>query len=377
MEVSGKMYIGSMEFVELVNRMRQAAGNTAVLRHDNLLRRIRTEIKGRLKEGTYADNSGKVRKGYDLTKAQAWFLARSYGKEVARTIHDTMMDWENTGKPAISREATPVRFQNPDWNAAVALVARPVVVDELVEDGYQPAAGEVTMTSLELVSFINSIRATESGFVPLQHKHFMEKVEIVLGDGRSKFRQSYTNSQNKQQPMYRFPKREATIMAMTYSHVVSTQVYDKMEQLERKAAPTQTIPGSFSAALLLAAAQQEQIEKQALALTAQREVIEVKEQALELAAPAVRFHDSFMKQGVSYTATDVAKKLNVTAKQVNDWLMSQGVLFANRKHFQHWYVAKGYGIEKFTPVGDDIYSRFFHTSAGTAWILANFKGKNV
>lgn len=51
---------------------------------------------------------------------------------------------------------------------------------------------EVTMTSLELVQFINNQR--DAGESELRHDHFMEKVPKVLGEGAPKFRDTYTQS---------------------------------------------------------------------------------------------------------------------------------------------------------------------------------------
>lgn len=70
-----------------------------------------------------------------------------------------------------------------------------------------PAVNTVTMTSLELVQFINNQR--DEGEAELRHDHFMAKVPKVLGEGAPKFRDTYINNQNGQTyPCYRFPKRE-------------------------------------------------------------------------------------------------------------------------------------------------------------------------
>lgn len=98
----------------------------------------------------------------------------------------------------------------------------------------QQANDAVTMTSLELVSFINSIRAQEPGYISLRHDHFMRKVRDVLGDDAPKFGAVYKSGNGENRSMYRFPKREATLMAMSYSHKISAQVYDRMEALEQQ-----------------------------------------------------------------------------------------------------------------------------------------------
>lgn len=98
------------------------------------------------------------------------------------------------------------------------------------------------MTSLELVDFINQLRADEGGYTPLRHDNFMAKVPRVIGESMSpKFlgviNQTMPQGGSKQREIYRFPKREATLMAMSYSHEISAQVYDKMEALDEEKFP--------------------------------------------------------------------------------------------------------------------------------------------
>lgn len=94
-----------------------------------------------------------------------------------------------------------------------------------------PVGATPTMTSLELVDFINSQRG--EGEAELRHDHFMAKVPKVLGGGAPKFRDTYVNPQNGQTyPCYRFPKREACLMAMSYSYELQAKVFDRMTALE-------------------------------------------------------------------------------------------------------------------------------------------------
>lgn len=85
------------------------------------------------------------------------------------------------------------------------------------------------------------------GYKELVHKNFLVKVVAVLGEetsakflahvnlgvGHGNFSYTYTNTQNGQSyPAYAFPKREATLMAMSYSSIISAAVYDRMTALE-------------------------------------------------------------------------------------------------------------------------------------------------
>lgn len=93
---------------------------------------------------------------------------------------------------------------------------------------------EVTMSSLEIVDFINEYRAkNESNPVQLRHDHFMSKVPKVLGENQSPiFLGDYKDPKGRTYPCYHFPKREACLMAMSYSYELQAQVFDRMTAME-------------------------------------------------------------------------------------------------------------------------------------------------
>ncbi len=98
----------------------------------------------------------------------------------------------------------------------------------------------VTMTSLELVDYINSQRG--EGEATLAHSDFLKKVPQVLGDGAGNFSFTYRDVQNKERPCYRFPKREACLMAMSYSYDLQAKVFDRMTELEQRNSPVIAMP---------------------------------------------------------------------------------------------------------------------------------------
>ena len=92
---------------------------------------------------------------------------------------------------------------------------------------------QVTMVSLELVDYINDSRKFDEKPVQLRHADFMAKVPKVLGiETSEKFRSSYLAGNGEQRPCYRFPKREACLMAMSYSYELQAQVFDRMTAME-------------------------------------------------------------------------------------------------------------------------------------------------
>jgi len=90
-----------------------------------------------------------------------------------------------------------------------------------------------TMNSLEIVSLINSMRGEEDP--ELRHSDFLAKVPKVLSGGERNFSSSYLSEQNKELPCYNFPKREACLLAMSYSYELQAAVFDRMTELETQA----------------------------------------------------------------------------------------------------------------------------------------------
>ncbi|HID8512852.1 TPA: Rha family transcriptional regulator [Serratia marcescens] len=103
-----------------------------------------------------------------------------------------------------------------------------------------------TMSSLQMVDYINAERkgkAQAEGmdfpckkYRKLRHADFMKKVPRVLGEGCAKnFSHPQRNEQNGEEyPGYSFPKREACLMAMSYSYELQAAVYDYMEELDHQ-----------------------------------------------------------------------------------------------------------------------------------------------
>jgi hypothetical protein len=118
----------------------------------------------------------------------------------------------------------------------------------------------VTMSSLELVEFINAERGAD--VAQLRHDHFMTKVVEVLGVDAPKFLGTQTYGNNNTRSIYNLPKREACLMAMSYSYPLQAKVFDRMQELEAKLKPA--LPQTFAQALRLLAAAEELKEQQAL-----------------------------------------------------------------------------------------------------------------
>lgn len=150
----------------------------------------------------------------------------------------------------------------------------------------------VTMSSLELVAFINASR--QAGEAELTHANFLKKVPNVLNGDEVKFYSVYLGGNGQERPCYYFPKREACLMAMSYSYELQAKVFDRMTELEAKQNPK--IPLTYIQAL----EQLIEVEKQ-------------KEAALELAKVAIETKaeiGSRREATAMNTASQAVKKAN-------------------------------------------------------------------
>lgn len=121
------------------------------------------------------------------------------------------------------------------------------------------AGGSITMSSAEMVEFINDHRKEAAfavgaefpskGYAKLEHADFVKKVPEVLGKDAGKFSGIYRDSMNRVQDGYHFPKREACLMAMSYSYALQAKVFDRMTALEAASVPLVVLPGDYIQAL--------------------------------------------------------------------------------------------------------------------------------
>jgi phage antirepressor YoqD-like protein len=183
-----------------------------------------------------------------------------------------------------------------------------------------PAAAP-TMTSLELVEFINADRKQRAaaagasfpskGFAKLEHADFLKKVPEVLGERDGNFSVTFQvpgpNGATRQSKGYRFPKREACLLAMSYSYDLQAKVFDRMTALEATApvaAPLNIAdPHALRAALLGYA----------------ERVINLETKVAEQ-APAVAAQELLSGADGSLCITDAAKALHQRPKDLFAWL---------------------------------------------------------
>lgn len=216
---------------------------------------------------------------------------------------------------------------------------------------------QVTMSSIEIVDFINNHRKALGSNTVLRHIDFMRKVPQVLDEGVcEKFRTPYTHPQNGQTySIFTFPKREACLMAMSYSYEIQAAVFDRMTALE-DALTKPVIPQTYSEALQLAANQARQ---------------------LELAAPKVEYYDKIVERSTLLNASQVAQKIKISAVKLNKLLDIFDVYHKGVKRarlFQQWFIDKGFGEVKQTELG---FSQPMFTTKGEAWVIEKLTNEGL
>ena len=216
----------------------------------------------------------------------------------------------------------------------------------------QNVAREVSMTSLELVEFINAHRSRQSAetgskFALLMHKSFLGKVPEVLGEQASaKFIADLPDSYGRPRKGYSFPKRESCLMAMSYSYDLQAAVFDHMTALEERLSQKVALP-SYAEALRLYA---DQIE--------QTEVLRVENHQQ---ATKIQCLEDLFREGE--TAAQFCKRLNgLNVMQVNACLKAKNWLFTEGRSGTRWRVSS-YARDKYmtehqhevTPHGKDAF----------------------
>lgn len=234
----------------------------------------------------------------------------------------------------------------------------------------QTVSAQPTMTSLELVDFINDQR--EPGQPTLRHDNFMAKVPQVLGEGGAlKFKDTYIHPQNGQQyTFYRFPKREACLMAMSYSYELQAKVFDRMTALETAQAPA--LP-NFSDPVEAARAWADAKESEQKAAA-----------QLALAAPKVDFVDKYVLASTgSKGFRQVCKLLNVKEPVFRQFLKDKGVMYYLGRewvpHAQHIDAGRFETKAGVAEHGDSshAYNQAMFTAKGVSWIAGEWAKHQV
>lgn len=236
------------------------------------------------------------------------------------------------------------------------------------------SSNQVTMTSPEIVDFINahrqSVATIEKPYVELHHRSFMSKVPQVLGiSNAANFLapQNYGNNNTRQ--IYVFPKREACLMAMSYSYELQAQIFDRMTAMEealKKPALNLDDPAFLRQALL------GYTEK----------VIELEHQ-VQLQAPKVAFVDKYVAGNGNKTFRQVAKLLQIKEYKFREFLESNRIMYKLNGEwtaYQNHVDAKRFHVKTGVSDSGHAFNHALFTPKGIEWIageLAKFNLRGV
>lgn len=128
---------------------------------------------------------------------------------------------------------------------------------------------------------------------------------------------SYTDKSNRQSPCYQLTKTGCLILASGYNAVLREKIINRWIELETEAARQYQVPTSFREALLLAAAQQEQIEEQQKLLVAQGQTIADQNAAIAELHERTSYLDQILNSKSTVTTTQIAQDYGLSAKKFN------------------------------------------------------------
>ena len=229
---------------------------------------------------------------------------------------------------------------------------------------------QVTMVSLELVDYINDSRKFDEKPVQLRHADFMAKVPKVLGiETSEKFRSSYLAGNGEQRPCYRFPKREACLMAMSYSYELQAQIFDRMTAMENYIAeqfkPSYAIDDPIERAKKWI---EEAREKQAVI------------QQLEIQAPKVAFVDKYVAGNGNKTFRQVAKLLQIKENAFRDFLESNKIMYRLNGEwavYSNHTDAKRFHVKTGVSESGHAFNQALFTPKGVEWIAGELAKSQV
>lgn len=218
------------------------------------------------------------------------------------------------------------------------------------------------MSSLEIVDFINEHRCkNDLNPVQLRHSDFIAKVPKVIGELSENYRSVYRDATGRSLPCYVFYKREACLMAMSYSYELQALVFDRMTELEDHYKENVVKLPDFTNPVEAARAWANEFEAKQIA-----------QQKLEIAAPKVEYFDKVAERTTLLNATQVGQKVGMSAVIMNRHLDDLKVYNKSVKRgrvFNQWFIDQGLGELKQTETG---HSQAMFTINGEQWIIHKF-----
>lgn len=192
------------------------------------------------------------------------------------------------------------------------------------------------------------------------HKNVKRDCEVMFREielDKLKFERIYLGKQNRKQSEYALDENLTMTLITGYSIKLRSAVIARWKELENQ----QPKPQELSRMDILQ-----------IAMEAEKENIELKE-TIQIQAPKVEFYDKIVDCTGLSSATQVALKHNLTARELNTMLYDLEVYSLNMdpkkgKVFRKWFIDQGYGKMKHH-IGSNTQPMF--TLKGEQWIFDN------
>lgn len=221
-----------------------------------------------------------------------------------------------------------------------------------------------TMTSLEIAEITGK-----------NHSHIMRDIRNLLSQGVSEsnfglssYKQPQPNGGTKNVPCYKLTKKGCLILASGYDALLREKIINRWEELETKERTGGfVVPQTFSQALMLAARQQEEIEKQKAALVQQgNEIIKLSNEITSM-RPKAEYYDKIMSCTDSIDITQVALDYGMSARALNKKLHELRIQYKVNKQ---WILYSDYlqcGYVRSIPVDISKERDWSKTTNHTRW----------
>jgi len=182
-------------------------------------------------------------------------------------------------------------------------------------------AAAKTMTSIELVAVINSMR--EEGKAELRHDNFMVKIESHPGIDSPKFLGQYKDSTGRTLKCYQLPEREARLMVMSESLEVQTAVLDRLIEVETIGPIDSTITATKLFEALFGICQLIGLDKNVSAISANQGATTLT--GANLLQLVGQTHLVNPEQAQYFTPTELGKIRGISGQRMNALLAAAGL----------------------------------------------------
>lgn len=200
-----------------------------------------------------------------------------------------------------------------------------------------------------------------------EHKNVLADTRNMLNDlGKAAADFSATaivdgpNGSKREIEVFNLPKRETLILVSGYNIAMRAKIIDRWQDLEAK--QQFAIPNTLSGALMLAAKQAEQIEKQGALIEQQKS--------------AVEFHGTVCDAINAQTVEEVAKVLGTGRNRLFDWLRTRKIFKSDNLPYQDFIDRQYFRVTEraYTDKKGEAhtYTRTLVTGKGLAYIQSNF-----